>query len=281
LAERRMFSKTIIDSDAFLDMPLSTQALYFHLSMRADDDGFVNNPIKIMRMINASRNDMDLLIAKRFVIAFESGIIVIRHWRIHNYIKSDRYKPTQYLAEKSQISISGNKAYEISGTKSEPKCIQSGTKPDTQVRLELGKDRLGKRRDRVVGEETPVSPAADLLYEQVRKSFIENCPSLPKPNTPAKWTNGRRKAVRDKKITPDEFTKVFKKVEQSDFLTGRSGNWRGCSFDWILKPSNWQKITEGNYDNREKPSEPKNLQEPTFDLDEYEKTSIYDTREAK
>ena len=94
MAERRMFAKTIIDSDAFLDMPLSTQALYFHLSMRADDDGFINNPRKIQRMIGASGDDLKLLLAKSFLIPFDSGIVVIKHWRIHNYIQKDRYKGT-------------------------------------------------------------------------------------------------------------------------------------------------------------------------------------------
>ena len=90
MAERRMFAKTIIDSDAFLDMPLSAQALYFHLSMRADDDGFINNPKKIQRMVGASDDDCKLLLMKRFIIVFESGVVVIKHWRIHNYIRNDR-----------------------------------------------------------------------------------------------------------------------------------------------------------------------------------------------
>ena len=100
MAERRMFAKTIIDSDAFLDMPLSTQALYFHLSMRADDDGFINNPKKIQRMIGACDDDLKVLIVKRFIIPFESGIVVIKHWKIHNYIRNDRYKETVYQEEK-------------------------------------------------------------------------------------------------------------------------------------------------------------------------------------
>ena len=90
MAERRMFSKLIIDSDMFLDMPLSTQALYFHLSMRADDDGFVNNPKKIQRMIGCNDDDLKVLITKKFIIPFESGICVIKHWKIHNYIRNDR-----------------------------------------------------------------------------------------------------------------------------------------------------------------------------------------------
>ena len=138
MAERRMFAKTIIDSDAFLDMPLSAQALYFHLSMRADDDGFINNPKKIQRMVGASDDDCKLLIMKRFVITFESGVIVIKHWKIHNYIRNDRYKPTIYQEEKSQLVEKENKGYtEVSNLG-----IPNGYQMDTQDRL--GKDSIGK-----------------------------------------------------------------------------------------------------------------------------------------
>ena len=118
MAERRMFAKTIIDSDAFIDMPLSTQALYFHLSMRADDDGFINNPKKIMRMIGASEDDYKVLCLKRFIIPFDSGIVVIKHWKIHNYIQKDRYKPTVYTEEKASLTSKDNGVY--------TECIQIG-----------------------------------------------------------------------------------------------------------------------------------------------------------
>ena len=111
MAERRMFAKTIIDSDAFTDMPLSTQALYFHLSMRADDDGFINNPKKIQRMIGASDDDLKVLVMKRFIIPFESGIVVIKHWKIHNYIRGDRKKDTMYPEEMSMLIEKDNGAY--------------------------------------------------------------------------------------------------------------------------------------------------------------------------
>lgn len=137
MADRRMFSKTIIDSDTFLDMPLSAQALYFHLSMRADDDGFINNPKKIQRMIGASDDDCRLLIMKQLIIAFESGVIVIKHWRLHNYIQKDRYKPTIYQNEKSTLELDESKVY--------TKCIQDVFNMDTQVRL--GKVRLGKVKE--------------------------------------------------------------------------------------------------------------------------------------
>lgn len=113
MAEKRMFAKTIIDSDAFLSLPLSTQALYFHLSMRADDDGFINKPKSIMRSVGANDDDLALLIAKGFIIPFESGIIVIKHWKIHNYIQKDRYKPTVYVEEISTLRIKDNRSYTL------------------------------------------------------------------------------------------------------------------------------------------------------------------------
>ena len=111
MAEKRMFTQKIIDSDPFLDMPLSTQALYFHLNMRADDDGFINNPKRIQRTIGASDDDLKLLIAKRFVICFESGVIVIKHWRMHNTLRKDRYNPTTYQEELALLEVKGNKSY--------------------------------------------------------------------------------------------------------------------------------------------------------------------------
>ena len=113
MAERRMFAKLIIDSDNFLDMPLTAQALYFHLAMRADDDGFVNNPKKIKRMIGAADDDLRLLTAKQFIIPFDSGVVVIKHWRLHNYIRKDTYKETMYSDEKLQLETKSNGEYEL------------------------------------------------------------------------------------------------------------------------------------------------------------------------
>jgi len=145
MAERRMFAKTIVDSDAFLDMPLSTQALYFHLNMRADDDGFINNPRKIQRMIGCADDDLRILISKHFVIPFASGVCVIKHWRMHNYIQNDRYKETAYLEEKTQLSIKKNKSYTLNSKTMDTECIQDGYGLETQVRL--GKDRLEIGKD--------------------------------------------------------------------------------------------------------------------------------------
>lgn len=138
MAERRMFAKTIIDSDAFIDMPTTARLLYYDLSMRADDDGFINSPKKICRMTGASDDDLKILIMKRFIIPFESGVVVIKHWKIHNYIRADRYKETEYREEKAQLRLKENKAYSFVGAPGIPTVDQR----ETQDRL--GKDRIGK-----------------------------------------------------------------------------------------------------------------------------------------
>ena len=142
MAERRMFAKTIIDSDAFLDMPVTARLLYYDLAMRADDDGFINSPKKIMRIIGASQDDLTVLIAKKFIIPFDSGVVVIKHWRIHNYIAKDRYNETKYKEEKATLKLDENRAYTLNGNDVYTPCIQDVYNSETQVRL--GKVRLGK-----------------------------------------------------------------------------------------------------------------------------------------
>ena len=159
MAERRMFAKTIVDSDMFIDMPMSARLLYYDLAMRADDDGFVNSPKKIMKFVGASVDDMNVLIAKQFIIPFESGVVVIKHWKIHNYIQKDRYKATSYQAEKESLTLKNGTYYtddlpDVSNLDTE--CIQDVYSLDTQdrlgkVRLELGKDRV-RDRDRDMQE---------------------------------------------------------------------------------------------------------------------------------
>ena len=144
MANRRMFAKAIIDSDAFLDMPPSTQVLYFHLAMRADDDGFINNPKTIMRIVGAKDDDIKLLVAKRFIIPFDSGVVVIKHWRIHNYIQKDRYTETKYIEEKNQLIINKKNGYSLKQIGLLDDENDNVYILDTQDRL--GKDRLGKDR---------------------------------------------------------------------------------------------------------------------------------------
>lgn len=123
MAQRRMFSKQITDTDAFLDMPATAQNLYFHLNMHADDDGFLGNAKTIRRMIGASEDDLKILVAKQFILMFPDGVAVIRDWHIHNYIQKDRYHSTVYEKDKKKLSLSSTKQYEISPTRKAAKLV--------------------------------------------------------------------------------------------------------------------------------------------------------------
>ena len=280
MAERRMFAKTIIDSDAFLDMPLTTQALYFHLSMRADDEGFINNPKKIQRMIGATEDDLKLLIAKNFIIPFESGIVVIKHWRIHNYIRGDRLKSTMYAEERDRLEVKENGAY----------TLEAADRPTLDSHLtdtcqtfdgqltdnrpsngSIGKDRLGKDRLGEVregkgrlgnGEDEPeepeqpttVNPQFEVDYKYIICRYNEICKSLPKVT---KLTENRKKAIkaRLRVYSYDEIVQAFETAEQSEFLKGGNDrNWN-ADFDWIMTDRNLPRILEGKYNNKfEKPA---------------------------
>ena len=169
MAERRMFKKSVIESDAFLDMPSSTRLLYYDIGMMADDDGFINNIKRIIRMTGASEDDLNVLIARSFVIKFESGIIVIKHWKMHNYIKKDRYKPTIYQNERNMLELINNEYFfnptgiiDLSNAfieSAETPNIQEKIIKDTESNQNVsvvdtesnqdgyvGKDRLGKDR---------------------------------------------------------------------------------------------------------------------------------------
>jgi len=137
MAKRRMFSLDIIDTDLFLEMPQSSRLLYYELCMRADDDGFVSSPKKIQKMVGCNEDDFKVLITKKFIIPFDTGVVVIRHWKIHNYIQKDRYKETIYLEEKSQLKQEENGMY--------TKCIQDGY--TGKVRLEEGKEDIPSSKD--------------------------------------------------------------------------------------------------------------------------------------
>ncbi len=233
MAERRMFAKTIIDSDAFLDMPLSTQALYFHLSMRADDDGFINNPKKIQRMVGCGDDDLKLLMAKRFILVFESGVIVIKHWKIHNYIQKDRYKPTLYQDEKAQIAVKETNAYtfvenlsEPSETSTEqpsedvyPSCIHDGYSLETQVRL--GKDRLGKDRKKIK-DVAPCKYSDEhlRLSQKLQNNLINDFPKEMNKVDISKWADIIRLMEKQDKLSIEAIEYVIDWLPTNEFWFG-------------------------------------------------------------
>ena len=168
MAERRMFTQKITESDAFIEMPMSSQALYFHLCMNADDDGFVKNPKSIQRLVGCNDDDLKLLIAKRFIIPFETGVIVIKHWRMHNLLRKDRYKETVYTEEKALLFLKKDGAYTLdksqgfplpkiatSDQRSEEKEVDESVATDWQPngnqmapQDRLGKDRIDSIKER-------------------------------------------------------------------------------------------------------------------------------------
>lgn len=252
MAERRMFAKAIIDSDAFTEMPTSARLLYYDLGMRGDDDGFVNSPKKIMKMTGASDDDLKILIAKKFILPFESGIIVVKHWRINNYLRNDRYRETTYLEEKSLLKIEDNGAYTFNKSPDFPHGIpkiESGIPPVSQPETQIS---IGK-----VSIDQVTIPEEKISYQTILENFKTICVDLPRPQ---KMTPERKKHINarvegfgiGKVIT---WTDIFNKVHASDFLNDRDeqnpnrNNWK-ADFDWILNESNMAKILEGKYDNK-------------------------------
>lgn len=194
MARRRMFSLDIVDTDKFLDMPSSTQALYFHLGMRADDDGFVSSPKRITKTVNCSEDDLKLLIAKKYLIPFESGIVVISDWKINNELKKDRCKPTIHLSEFEKIQTQKNKSYSLITPKMSPKCLQNVSKMDTQYSIgkySIGKYSIDKEPGEVQKKKTPEETINSTInsytdnpeLKQALIDFIEMRKRMKKPPT--------------------------------------------------------------------------------------------------
>lgn len=227
MAEKRMFTQKIIDSDAFLEMPTSAQALYFHLNMRADDDGFVNNPKKITRYVGAAEDDLKLLLLKRFIIGFDSGVIVIKHWRMHNTLRMDRYKPTDYQEELSTLRLKDNNAYTDkppvlpNGTASEPDWQPSGNHPETtcqpdgnrlEPQIRIDKNRLDKIRLEESKEAAP-PPRAPAFKPPTLEEVAAYC------------------AERNNGIDPQAFLDYY---GASNWFRGKTKikNWKSCVRTW-------------------------------------------------
>ncbi|MFA5501856.1 MAG: replisome organizer [Sulfurovaceae bacterium] len=229
MAERRMFSKKIIYSDVFLDLPVGSKNLYFYLLAEADDEGFVNSPKRTQRLIGATDDDIRLLLAKNFIILFESGIVVVTHWRIHNYIQKDRFKPTTHIEEKALLSVKENNEYIL-----DTECIQLGR---------LGKDRIGK-----------VSVDKDIYSEF---SFL-NCDigifSEEEFKELKSYRSQIKKSIKTQE-TIDRLSKSFQKMYAIGFdfkktlQIMKERQWQLIEPDWVLKKAKTSKQPEvGSYD---------------------------------
>lgn len=213
MARRRMFNLDIIDTDLFIEMPQSSRLLYYELCMRADDDGFVSSPKKIQRVVGCSDDDFKVLITKKFIIPFETGVVVIRHWKIHNYIQKDRYKETLYSEEKRLLLQEENGAYKLMDTS----CIQNGN---------TGKDSIELVKDSIDNNNI-YSPAK---AEQIPYKEIIDYLNL-KSNSNYKYTSQKTKDLIKARInngfTIDDFKKVIDKKSQE---------WLGTDFEKFLRP---------------------------------------------
>lgn len=278
MADRRMMSKKIIDSDSFTEMPLSSQALYFHLLLRADDDGFLNNAKKIMRNIGANQNDYDMLIMKRFIIQFDEGVCVIKHWLIHNYIRSDRYKPTQYIEEKNMLSVKENGAYQLfkndegtpvgnhmetigipsenhmetigipNGNQKRTTCDTIDTaSPTWETQVRLGKDRIGK--DIIVSDDTICRTDVQRVVEAWNQLGINPVSRMASTSTRYKMISARIK-----EYGVDDVLKAIEKINESTFLKGGGSRGWMIDFEWFSRPNNFPKVLEGQYDDKKSSS---------------------------
>ena len=260
MSDKRMFSKQIIDSDAFLEMPLSTQALYFHLSMRADDDGFVDCPKKIQRMVRANDDDFRLLLSKRYILIFESGVIVIKHWRIHNTIKKDRYKPTVYIEEKAQLALKANNAYtekdkvekdenpivQTIGTTLEPERNQDGNT--------ISIDKVNKDKyidSTIVESSSDVNDGQgkyDWLIEAWNNLSVTGIKPIYKLAEGTKRLTNVRARVRQ--YGKEDVLRAINNINNSKFLQGNNKSGWTITFDWFVLPTNFAKVLEGNYEDK-------------------------------
>ena len=262
---RRMVCKTVIDTDMFLDMPLSTQCLYFHLLLEGDDDGFVASPKRIVRKIGASEDDMRALIDKGYAMAFESGVIAIRHWRVHNQIRRDRYTSTACV-EMSLLVKDKKNVYQFQPSGAEPSGSQMETDrqpsvsqteterqpPGNQAATQdrTGQDRIGKVR---LGEDREDDGRAgrlpSSLPDRILALYHETCPSLP----PVKVLTPQRKRALEELHAAlggsmDAVRDYFRKCANTPFLCGKGKNGWRANLDFLLDPGKRASIIDGKYD---------------------------------
>lgn len=229
MADRRMLTKKVTDDDNFMSLSSSAQALYLHLSMNADDDGFCNQVSISMFKAHASVQDLQALLEKRYIYQFERGVIVIKHWRMANALRKDRYTPTAFQEELAQLQLKENGAYTLTtdGCQMVANCL-----PQDRV----DKDRLDK-----------VSKEERITYQHIADMYNEICISFPRVTS---LSEKRKQAIkaRLKTYTIEQFKEMFTKAEASSFLKGKNKRDWQANFDWMLKDGNFAKILDGNYD---------------------------------
>lgn len=242
MAEKRMFAKKVTDSDPFIEMSSAAQALYFHLNQSADDDGFSNQIQLAMMKSHASVDDLKVLLLKNFVIRFESGVIVIKHWRMHNTLRRDRYSPTSFQDELAMLNIKENLSYSLSdcGCQVVAERLPDGCPSIDKVSI----DKISKEK-------------SSIPYQQIADMYNNTCVSFPKVTT---LSDKRKKAIKARlnTYTEDDFKRLFAMAEESDFLKGKNNRDWQANFDWLISDGNMAKVLDGNYKNKDATSKVSN-----------------------
>lgn len=238
MAVKRMFSIDVVCSDNFIDMPFSSQALYFQLSMQADNEGFVSSPKSVARMMGAEKEDIENLKNNNLIIPFDSGIIVIAHWLINNNLRTNRAKATSFVKEKEALSIENN-IYILKQNMANDRQV-TGNCPPSIVECSIVENSIEKNKK--INETIPFQKIVDI--------YNSTCIKLPKV---VRLTDNRKKAIKARYMEYEKdisiFETLFKKVNESDFLQGINGEWK-ANFDWLLKQQSMVKVLEDQYINK-------------------------------
>lgn len=287
MAKKRMFSLGVLETDAFMDLPLSSQALYFHLCLRADDDGFIGNPKRITQNIGASIDDLKLLVTKRFVIVFEDGVIVIKHWRMHNAIKSDRYIKTNYTEDLALLKIKENGAYSMSstpeisdGSQMDHKWSANGEQMAQTGSVDKNSIDIGLvKRSKVEDSNIPSTNNGSFIDNYASQGiFSENLKdemtvivdewnktgTLPAKKFRLDSERGRNMAARIQENGLNGVLDAMRKVRDSGFCHGDGPKGWVANLDWFLRADNFQKVIEGQFDQAFQPKQ-KQGKESTVD----------------
>ena len=262
MAQRRMVSKSVIDTDAFLDLPLTAQALYLHLLLRADDDGFVSSPQSIMRMVGGSKDDLRLLIGKGYLIAWDSGVMVIRHWLLHNAVPRQAYTPTFCRMEAAGLYVTADRVYTIDAAEGEP--FQGAvehkeskyTRKDYLARQEAALPAPEEQEPAPIKVKGPekIPPEMQRLMNVYNTNRPQNLPQVTRITPRTKRYMHAQAMI--EAYGPDHAAEIVMKALRSEYLTGQ----KWFCFDWVVNPENCTKIDEGRYDDRRQSIFPQTVQ---------------------
>ena len=244
-AERRMFTKKVTDDDNFMQLSASAQALYLHLSMAADDDGFCNQVSISMFKAHASIQDLKALLEARYIYQFENGVIVIKHWRMANALRKDRYTPTAFKEELARLRVKDNGSYTMVPDGCQ---VVAGCLPQDSIgKVSIGKDSAGED---LTGSKEPVCRTKDV------RRIVEAWNSLNLNEVREVTGESKRGGMlraRVKEHGVDGVLEAIENVRKSDFLKGQNAKGFVITFDWFVKPNNFIKVLEGNYNDLHEP----------------------------